>query len=253
MAAGSKVALVIGGSGGIGSAVCAKLAADGFDVAVSYNANAAAAERVAEAVRNAGRRAEAVAVDVTDPAGVKAFVDGAATRLGPPDAVVYAGGPFVHAKLIAELTPDEWSHAVDVDVKGCFHLIWAALPHLKARRAGAIVAIITTAVDKAPTRDTLSASPKAAVETLLRGVAKEEGRNGIRANCVGPGWVDAGMGRQVMQTELSAENVERIKRSVPLRRFGTAEEIAEAVAFLLSEKAAYITGQTILVDGGMSL
>lgn len=253
MSASKGLALVIGGSGGIGSAICARLAAEGYDVAFSYNANKAAADKVADTIRDGGRRVEAAAVDITDAAAVKAFVDGAAARLGPLGAVVYAGGPSLHMTLIADLTPDDWSRVIDVDVKGCFHLVWAALPHLKAARSGAIVAVITAAVDTVPKRDIMSAAPKAAIEMLMRGVAKEEGRNGVRANCVGPGWIDAGLGRQVMEAELGGEQVERIRRAIPLHRFGKAEDIAEAVAFLLAPGAAYITGQTIKVDGGLSL
>jgi NAD(P)-dependent dehydrogenase (short-subunit alcohol dehydrogenase family) len=249
----SGCVLVIGGSGGIGSAICRKLAADGFDVALSYRANKAAADEVAAGIRHLGRRVDIRAVDITDPAAVKAFVDETASTFGPLSAVVYAGGPVVHMRLIAELTPDDWSRTIDVDVKGCFHLVWAALPHFKAARSGSIVAVITAAVDQVPPRDIMSASPKAAIEMLMRGLAKEEGRNGIRANCVGPGWIDAGLGRQVMQNELSGEHLERIRRAVPLRRFGAADDIAGAVAFLLSPAAAYITGQTLKVDGGLSL
>lgn len=253
MTASKGLALVIGGSGGIGSAICARLATEGYDVAFSYNANKAAADKVADAIRDGGKRVEAAAVDITDAAAVKAFVDGAAARLGPISAVVYAGGPSLHMTLIADLAPADWSRVIDVDVKGCFHLVWAALPHLTAARSGAIVAVITAAVDTVPKRDIMSAAPKAAIEMLMRGVAKEEGRNGVRANCVGPGWIDAGLGRQVMEAELGGEQVERVRRAIPLHRFGKAEDIAEAVAFLLAPGAAYITGQTIKVDGGLSL
>lgn len=100
-----------------------------------------------------------------------------------------------------------------------------------------------------PARDICSAAPKAAIEMQMRGLAKEEGRNGIRANCVGPGWVDAGLGQTVINNELTQEQVEHIRRTIPLRRIGRPEEIAEAVTFLLSSKASYITGQSLAVDG----
>ncbi|MNI83879.1 2-(S)-hydroxypropyl-CoM dehydrogenase [compost metagenome] len=87
----------------------------------------------------------------------------------------------------------------------------------------------------------------------MRGVAKEEGRFGVRANCVGPGWIDAGLGREVMRTELTEEHIEQIRRSIPLRRIGQPEDIAEAVVFLLSSKASFISGQSLAVDGGMQL
>ena len=95
--------------------------------------------------------------------------------------------------------------------------------------------------------------PKAAIEMLIRGVAKEEGRYGIRANCVGPGWVNAGLGKAVLDNEFPPEHVERIKKSIPLRKFGEPEDLAEAVVFLLSSRAKFITGQSLAVDGGGQL
>ncbi|MNE66024.1 2-(S)-hydroxypropyl-CoM dehydrogenase [compost metagenome] len=124
---------------------------------------------------------------------------------------------------------------------------------MKKAGGGAYVAVITAAVERVPVRDICSAAPKAAIEMLMRGVAKEEGRFGVRANCVGPGWIDAGLGREVMRTELTEEHIEQIRRSIPLRRIGQPEDIAEAVVFLLSSKASFISGQSLAVDGGMQL
>ena len=245
------VAIVVGGSGGIGQAVCMALAREGSDVVLTYNANRAAAEKVASDIKALGRRAEIAQLNLEDAAATAHYVDDIAARFGKVHSVVYAAGPGLHMNLISALPPQEWAKVINADVCGCFNLVHAAIPHLKG--GGSIVAVITAAVERVPARDICSAAPKAAIEMLIRGVAKEEGRNGIRANCVGPGWVDAGLGRSVMENELSPQHIENIVRAIPLKRVGQAEEIADAVLFFLSSKASFITGQSLAVDGGMQV
>ena len=144
------------------------------------------------------------------------------------------------------------ARVINADVNGCFNLIEATLPHLRERKAGSYLAVITAAVDRAPPRDILSAAPKAAIEMLVRGVAREEGRNGIRANCVGPGLIAAGLGIATMN-ERTQDYVERMVRAVPLKRAGTPEDVADVSIFLLSNQARYVTGATIPVAGGLQL
>jgi NAD(P)-dependent dehydrogenase (short-subunit alcohol dehydrogenase family) len=155
-------------------------------------------------------------------------------------------------QFISQIDPADWARVMAVDVNGAFNLVSATLPHLR-KAHGAYVAVITSAVERVPVRDIQSAAPKAAIETLMRGVAKEEGRHGIRANCVGPGWIRAGLGQHVIEHELTPEMVDNVIKSIPLRRMGDACDIADATLFLLSSRARFITGQSLAVDGGLQL
>jgi NAD(P)-dependent dehydrogenase (short-subunit alcohol dehydrogenase family) len=248
------VAIVAGGSGGIGAAICLALARAGSDIALTYRSKIQAAQKVADEVLALGRKAEIAPLNLADSAAVKTYVDDIVARHGRIHTVVYAAGPPLPIKHISRLTPDEWKNIFDADVNGCFNLISACLPHLKQQGGGSIVALITAAVEQAPPRDILSAAPKAAIQMLIRGVAKEEGRFNIRANCVGPGIIDAGLGQELIEhASETAGLAEKLRNAVPLKKYGTAEDVAEAVLFLASSKAKYITGHSLHVDGGLRL
>jgi NAD(P)-dependent dehydrogenase (short-subunit alcohol dehydrogenase family) len=244
------VAIVTGGSGGIGRAIALTLASAGSDVVLTYGRNKAAADEVAAQIRDMGGKADVAALAIEDADQVRGFVDGVMARHGSLHSVVYASGPSLRMQLIADIDPKAWARVVAVDINGCFNLVHATLPHVRKAR-GAYVAVITAAVERVPARDIQSAAPKAAIEMLLRGVAKEEGRHGVRANCVGPGWIAAGLGQHVMDNELTPEMIDRIVKAIPLRTMGQAQDIADAALFLLSSRARFITGQSLAVDGGM--
>lgn len=249
----SGVALVAGGSGGIGAATCRTLAAAGSDIALTYHNNKARADAVAADIRALGRRVEVVAVDLTDEAAVADFVARSAEKFGGVHTAVYAAGPYINMRHISNLPPSLFRETVSTDVFGCYHLIHAALPELRKAR-GVAIALATPAIRRYAVKDVLSAAPKAAVEAIIRGVAAEEGRFGVRANCVGVGVISEGMYHQLVATgDFDDRFIDATKGVVALKRLGTAQEIADAVAFLASDKATYITGQTLMVDGGYAL
>lgn len=243
------LALVAGGTGGIGAAICRVLAAEGHDIALTYRGNHARAAEVVAECQALGASARAEQVDLTDAAGLRAYVDG----LTGLRSVVYAAGPKLSFGYTSTINPAEWLRVITADTGGCFNLVHATVPHLKAAGGGALVALITSAVERVPSQDILSSAPKAAIEQLMRGIAKEEGRYGIRANCVGPGFIMAGMTKDMFGREGLEDFQEQMRRSLPLKRFGVGEDVANCVAFLCSERAGYITGQSIAVDGGLQL
>jgi 3-oxoacyl-[acyl-carrier protein] reductase len=247
------VAVVAGGSGGIGQAICKALAEGGSDVVLTYNRNKAGAEAAADAVRAAGRKAEIAQVDLTDEAQVTDWVGGAAERFDGVHTAVYAAGPYLDMRFISGLEPKLFRDKVGSDIFGCYHLISAALPHLRQAR-GTVVAISTPATQRYAVKDILSAAPKAAIEAVIRGLAAEEGRYGVRANCVGCGVILDGMYHElVAKGDFTQRFLDTTIQLLALRRLGRAEDIANAVAFLASDRAGYITGQTLMVDGGFAL
>ncbi|MGE0153441.1 MAG: SDR family NAD(P)-dependent oxidoreductase [Reyranellaceae bacterium] len=246
-------AFVAGGSGGIGRAICRLLAQAGCEVVLSYRNGRERAEETAELVRAAGRQAKPVQLDLRDEKAVARAVDEAALDFGGLHTAVYAAGPYIHMRHISRIEPALFRDTMEQDAFGCFNLIHAALPHLRSAR-GAFVALATPALRRYAVKDVLSVAPKAAIEALVRGVAAEEGRFGVRANGVGVGVIEDGMYHALIETgDFDQRFLEASRQNMALRRLGTAEEVAEAVVFLASARARWITGQTLMVDGGYAL
>lgn len=249
----SGAAIVAGGSGGIGAAVCRQLAAGGAHVALTYHRNKDSAEAVAKSVREAGREVHIAQVDLADENAVAAFVGQVAEHFGGVHTAIYAAGPYIDMRFVSRIEPALFAKTVGTDLFGCYNLIHACLPHLRKAR-GAIAATTTPAIRRATGRDVLSAAPKAAIESVIKHVALEEGRFGIRANAVGVGILHDGMYHALKASgDFDDRYMEAARKNLPLGRTGSAEEIADAITFLVSDKASYITGQMLNVDGGYAI
>jgi len=247
-------AIVTGGSGGIGMVICRRLAEAGADVMLTYRRNREAAEKAAEGVRAAGRKAMVASLATEDSDAVKAVLDQTADAFGGIHTLVYASGPDIKMSHISKISPEQFRDFMLQDAVGFYNLVHHAIPHLRKSR-GSIVACHTAGLKRYPARDILSIAPKAAVEAVIRGVAKEEGRYGIRANGVGVGGVEAGMHWRLREVgHYTPEVLELARRNRSLRHAGTAEDVAEAVLYFACDKTAhYVTGQTINVDGGYAI
>jgi len=168
--------------------------------------------------------------------------------------VVYAAGPSFDFAKIGEIPTEQWNRVIKADVNGAFNLIQCAVQQFLKQGGGNLVGVITSALECVPKADIMSAAPKAAIEMLVRGVAKESGKHGIRANCVAPGWINAGLSKRALEEKLPPEQVERLRKmTVPLQQFGQADDIAYPTLFLCSQQAAFVTGQTLAVDGGAQI
>jgi NAD(P)-dependent dehydrogenase (short-subunit alcohol dehydrogenase family) len=243
-------ALVAGGTGGIGAAIVAMLAERGSDVAFTYRSNEAAAAALADEVKARGRRVAAVQLDLSDEEATAAAVAQVDAGFGGIHTVVYAAGPHVPMVHLSKVSPGRYRSQLEADAVAFFNLVHPALPPLRVSR-GSIVAVTTAATRRYPVRDGLSSGTKGAVEAVARALAAEEGRFGVRVNCVGPGMLTDGMAARLIGSgDLDEAALEITRRNIPLRRFGDAEDIAEAVAFLASDRADFISGQHLDVDGG---
>ena len=247
MSLAGKCAVVTGGGRGIGRAVCLALAAQGADVVVNYAGSAEAAGETAKACRALGVRAIAVQADVADEAQAAALVETAVREMGGVDILVNNAG-ITRDGLLLRMSEDDFTRVLDTNLKGAFHCMKAACRGMMRRRAGRIVNISSVVGVRGNAGQANYAASKAGLIGLSKSAAKELASRGITVNCIAPGFIDT-----AMTAELPEAVKEKLLAEIPMGRFGAAEDVAAAAAFLASDAAAYITGQVLCVDGGMAM
>lgn len=239
------VALVTGGSRGIGRAVVNRLARDGLDVAFCYRSDKASADQVVKEAAESGARVAAYSVDVADPAAARDFVERVETELGPLDAVVTNAGVVRDSPLVL-MEEDQWRDVITTNLDGTYNICRASVFSFMKRRTGAIVTMSSVAGVYGNATQSNYAASKAGIIGFTRSLAKETGKYGVRANSVAPGLIETDM-----TAGLSDQARKKILQQVPLRRFGAAEDVADLVSFLVSDRASYISGQVLGIDGGL--
>jgi 3-oxoacyl-[acyl-carrier protein] reductase len=243
----SRVALVTGGSRGIGRAIAERLAADGHQVAINYTANKEAAEAAVDAITAAGGTAIAVQGDVGDPEAVAEIFEAVIERLGPVEILVNNAG-ITRDGLILRMGIEAWDDVIETNLRSVYLATKTALRSMLRAKWGRIISISSVSGIAGNPGQANYAASKAGIIGFTKSVAREVGSRGITVNAVAPGFIETDM-TEALGEEITTAAAERIA----LGRLGQPEEVAAAVGYLSSDEAAYVTGHTLVVDGGIAL
>lgn len=241
-----QVALVTGASRGIGAVVAQRLAQEGAAVAVNYQASEMAAAQVVAAITAAGGTAAAFSADVSQEDAARELVDRAMAQWGRLDILVNNAG-ITRDRLLLRMTPQDWDEVLQVNLRGAFLCTKYVMPHLIRRRQGRIVNMSSVVGLSGNPGQANYAAAKAGLIGFTKAVAREVASRNITVNALAPGFIDTGG----MVEQMTAEARQQVLTRIPMARFGSADDVAAAVAFLCGPGSGYITGQTLTIDGGM--
>jgi 3-oxoacyl-[acyl-carrier protein] reductase len=242
-----QIAIVTGGSRGIGRAIARAFAAEGAKVAVVYRGSQEAAAAVVQEIGQAGGTALAVQADVADRASVTACVQRVEKELGPVTILVNNAGVIADG-LFVRLTPEEWNKVIQTNLGGVFHFCHELAFPMMQRRKGRIINISSVAATHVNPGQANYAASKGAINSFTRALAVELAKRGVTVNAIAPGFIETDMSAAVRN-----KAGDRIAKYIPMRRIGTPEDVARVAVFLAGPDSAYITGQVLTVDGGLSL
>lgn len=247
-----KTAVVTGGGGGIGSATCKRLAAEGAKVAV-FDLNGAAAQKVAEDINAAGGQAQAFVCDIARLADAQTAIADTERQLGPVDVLVNNAGWDVF-KPFVKTEPADWEKLIAINLTGALNMHFAVLPGMSARKAGRIVNVASDAARVGSSGEAVYAACKGGLVAFSKTLAREHARHGITVNVVCPGPTDTALLAGVAEGAANPEKlIEAFTRAIPLGRLGQPGDLASAIAFLGSDDASFVTGQVLSVSGGLTM
>jgi 3-oxoacyl-[acyl-carrier protein] reductase len=242
-----KVAIVTGGARGIGRAITLMLAEEGADVAFTYLRSSEESKSLTEEIRSAGRRALELQIDVRDLAQAKELVEQTKEKLGRLDILVNNAG-IIRDKALMMMSNEDWRDVLDTNLGGVFNVTRSAIISFLKEKSGSIVNITSISGVIGMARQTNYSASKAGIIGFTKALAREVAPYNIRVNAVAPGFIETDM-----ISGLKEEQRQALKKNIPLGRIGAVQDVAGAVRFLLDEKSGYITGQVLVVDGGLML